>query len=211
MNRDVWDLDWAFEQSLVTLPVNGKPTKLVVTGGKSAIFDAVNRVDGKYEFSKDLGLQNVVASIDPKTGKKIINPALEPQPGRTDIICPHPTGARNWPTTAIRPDVRLSLRAASRQQLHGLQLGRTRRRARSPPAAWTCACGRARNPATTAISAASKPSTSRPGKSSGRSANARRSRAHCWHRPAAWYSAARAIASSAPMTRPTARCYGRWS
>ena len=41
MNRDVWDLDWAFEQSLVTLPVNGKPTKLVVTGGKSAIFDAV--------------------------------------------------------------------------------------------------------------------------------------------------------------------------
>ena len=43
MNRDVWDLDWAFEQSLITLPVNGKPTKLLVTGGKSAIFDAVNR------------------------------------------------------------------------------------------------------------------------------------------------------------------------
>ena len=38
MNRDVWDLDWAFEQSLVTLPVHGKPTKLLVTGGKMAIF-----------------------------------------------------------------------------------------------------------------------------------------------------------------------------
>jgi alcohol dehydrogenase (cytochrome c) len=35
MNRDVWDLDWAFEQSLITLPVNGKPTQLVVNGGKS--------------------------------------------------------------------------------------------------------------------------------------------------------------------------------
>ncbi len=103
MNRDVWDLDWAFEQSLITLPVNGKPTKLVVTGGKSAIFDAVNRIDGKYEFSKDLGLQNIVASIDPKTGKKIIKPALEPQPGRIDIICPASTGARSWPTTAIDP------------------------------------------------------------------------------------------------------------
>ena len=78
MNRDVWDLDWAFEQSLITLPINGKPAKLVVTGGKSAIFDAVNRVDGKYEFSKDLGLQNLVASIDVKTGKKNIKPALEP-------------------------------------------------------------------------------------------------------------------------------------
>jgi alcohol dehydrogenase (cytochrome c) len=103
MNRDVWDLDWAFEQSLITLAVNGKPTKLLVTGGKSAIFDAVNRVDGKYEFSKDLGVQNVVAGIDPKTGKKIIKPALEPKPGRVDVICPASTGARSWPTTAIDP------------------------------------------------------------------------------------------------------------
>ena len=113
MNRDVWDLDWAFEQSLITLPVNGKPTKLVVTGGKSAIFDAVNRIDGKYEFSKDLGLQNLVASIDPKTGRKIIKPALEPQPGRIDVICPASTGARSWPTTAIDPTSELSLCAAA--------------------------------------------------------------------------------------------------
>ena len=103
MNRDVWDLDWAFEQSLITLDVNGKPTRLVVTGGKSAIFDAVNRVDGKYEFSKDLGLQNLVASIDPKSGKKIIKPAFEPQAGRTDVVCPAAAGARSWPTTAYDP------------------------------------------------------------------------------------------------------------
>jgi alcohol dehydrogenase (cytochrome c) len=103
MNRDVWDLDWAFEQSLITLPVNGKPTQLVITGGKSAIFDAVNRIDGKYEFSKDLGLQNLVASIEPKTGKKIIRPRFEPQPGRIDVICPASTGARSWPTTAFDP------------------------------------------------------------------------------------------------------------
>ena len=103
MNRDVWDLDWVFEQSLITLPVNGKPTKLVVTGGKSAIFDAVSAVDGRYQFSKDLGLQNLVASIEPKTGRKIIKPELEPQAGRTDLICPVASGARNWPTTAFDP------------------------------------------------------------------------------------------------------------
>ncbi len=40
MKRDVWDLDWVFEQSLLTVPVNGKPTELVVTGGKTAIFRA---------------------------------------------------------------------------------------------------------------------------------------------------------------------------
>ena len=103
MNRDVWDLDWAFEQALVTVPVNGKPTKLVVTGGKSAIFDAVERADGKYAFSKDLGLQNLVGSIDPATGRKHIKPQLEPLAGRTDLICPTPTGARSWPTTAFDP------------------------------------------------------------------------------------------------------------
>ena len=101
MNRDVWDLDWAFEQSLITLPVNGKPTPLVVTGGKSAIFDAVNRTDGKYAFSKDLGLQNLIASIDPKTGRKYIKPQFAPKAGRTDIVCPAATGARSWPTTAF--------------------------------------------------------------------------------------------------------------
>ncbi len=103
MNRDVWDLDWVFEQSLVTLPQNGKPTKLLVTGGKIAIFDAVNRADGKYAFSRDLGLQNLVASIDPKTGKKNIKPAFEPKAGRVDLICPSASGARSWPATAIDP------------------------------------------------------------------------------------------------------------
>ena len=50
MKRDVWDLDWVFEQSLLTLPVNGKPTELVVTGGKTAIFDAMDRATGKHRL-----------------------------------------------------------------------------------------------------------------------------------------------------------------
>ena len=107
MNRDVWDLDWAFEQLLITLPVHGKPTDLVVTGGKMAIFDAVDRADGKYEFSKDLGLQNLVTAIDPKTGKKIINPAFEPEANKTDFICPNANGARNWPATSYDPATKI--------------------------------------------------------------------------------------------------------
>lgn len=103
MNRDVWDLDWAFEQSLVTLSISGKPMRLLVTGGKSAIFDAVDRADGHYAFSRDLGLQNLVARIDARSGAKLIDPTLEPRSGRTDLICPTATGARSWPTTAIDP------------------------------------------------------------------------------------------------------------
>ncbi len=103
MNRDVWDLDWAFEQVLVTVPLDGKATKLVVTGGKIGIFDAVRSADGKYAFSKDTGLQNLVGSIDPNTGSKNIKPELEPKAGRTELICPTATGGRSWPTTAFDP------------------------------------------------------------------------------------------------------------
>ncbi len=103
MNRDVWDLDWVFEQSLITLPVNGKPADVVVTGGKTAIFDAMDRTTGKYLFSRDLGLQNVVKSIDPVTGKENTNPDLEPAPGKSALLCPNSNGARNWPTTAFDP------------------------------------------------------------------------------------------------------------
>ncbi len=103
MKRDVWDLDWVFEQSLLTLPVNGKPTELVVTGGKTAIFDAMDRATGKHVFSRDLGLQNIVTAIDPGTGEETTNPALEPEPGKTKLLCPNANGARNWPTTAFDP------------------------------------------------------------------------------------------------------------
>jgi PQQ-dependent dehydrogenase (methanol/ethanol family) len=103
MNRDVWDLDWAFEQLLVTLPVHGKPTDLVVSGGKMAIFDALDRANGEYAFSKDLGLQNLVSAIDPKTGRKIIKPAFEPVANKTEFICPNANGARNWPSTSYDP------------------------------------------------------------------------------------------------------------
>ncbi len=103
MKRDVWDLDWVFEQSLLTLPVNGKPAELVVTGGKTAIFDAMDRATGKHVFSRDLGLQNIVTAIDPETGEETTNPALEPEPGKTKLLCPNANGARNWPTTAFDP------------------------------------------------------------------------------------------------------------
>ena len=41
--------------------------------------------------------------IDPVTGEETTNPALEPEPGKTKLLCPNASGARNWPTTAFAP------------------------------------------------------------------------------------------------------------
>ncbi len=103
VRRDVWDLDWVFEQSLVDLDIGGRPRKLVLTGGKIALFDAMDRATGKYAFSRDMGLQNLVLGVDPRTGEKQLNPALAPEAGQAKFMCPSPLGARNWPATAIDP------------------------------------------------------------------------------------------------------------
>jgi len=105
--RDVWDLDWVFEQSLVTVNLNGKPRKLVVTAGKTALFDALDAATGAYVFSRDMGMQNLVTAVDAKTGEKTVNPAVQPEAGKAKLVCPSAFGARNWPATSINPETGL--------------------------------------------------------------------------------------------------------
>jgi alcohol dehydrogenase (cytochrome c) len=103
MPDDQWDLDWAFERQLLRMPVNGQTREVSVTGGKEAIFDANDAKTGQYLFSFDLGLQNVVTSIDPKTGAKTINPKVVPGDGETKTVCPHAGGAKSWLPSSINP------------------------------------------------------------------------------------------------------------
>jgi alcohol dehydrogenase (cytochrome c) len=94
--NDQWDLDWAYERMIVPLPVKGRTTKAIVTAGKMAIIDALDAANGKYLFSIDAGLQNVVKRIDPITGRKETDPDLVPGSGRTATVCPAQNGAKNW-------------------------------------------------------------------------------------------------------------------
>jgi alcohol dehydrogenase (cytochrome c) len=107
MANDQWDLDWAFEHQLIKLPVNGATRTVSVTAGKLAIYDVVDAQTGQYIFSKDLGLQNVVTAIDPKTGAKTINPKVVPGDGETKMVCPHAGGAKNWIPSSYNPDTKI--------------------------------------------------------------------------------------------------------
>jgi alcohol dehydrogenase (cytochrome c) len=100
---DTWDLDYAYERVLVDQPVDGRIRKQVVTVGKLGIIESLDRNTGKFLWSKDTVPQNVVLSIDPKTGKKTINQAVIPQLGKTTMNCPADPGGRGWPATAYSP------------------------------------------------------------------------------------------------------------
>lgn len=100
---EMWDLDEAFERSLIDLAVDGVKRSLVVTIGKIGIMDALDAKTGDFVFARDLGLQNLVTKIDPKTGTRSIDPSLTPAAGRVQSVCPSPEGVRNWLTTAYNP------------------------------------------------------------------------------------------------------------
>lgn len=107
--NDQLDHDWAYERTIVEIQVNGVMRKAVVTGGKLAIFEAMDAATGEYLFSIDLDMQNVVAEIDSSSGNKSLFPRAIPAlddvlsefslPG----ICPDWLGARNMQSTAYNP------------------------------------------------------------------------------------------------------------
>ncbi|HEY4342115.1 MAG TPA: PQQ-binding-like beta-propeller repeat protein [Steroidobacteraceae bacterium] len=93
---DQWDLDWAFERQLINLKIDGVERRVVITSGKIGIYDALDAKTGKFLFSIDLGLENIVTSIDPVTGEKHVNTALYPNDGKIKMVCPHGAGAKNY-------------------------------------------------------------------------------------------------------------------
>lgn len=105
--NDQWDLDWVFERQIVRLPVNGVMRTVIMTSGKQATYDVLDAETGKYIFSKDLGLQNIVTSIDPVTGKKNINPQVMPGDGKTKMVCPHVDGAKSWIPSSYNPNTKI--------------------------------------------------------------------------------------------------------
>lgn len=101
MERDVWDLDWTFERYAYTMQTASGPRRVVGTIGKLGILDILDAKTGKYLSSFDMGLQDLVTDIDPKTGHKTTNPAAEPVDGVFKHICPFAGGVRNWPATSF--------------------------------------------------------------------------------------------------------------
>lgn len=100
---DVWDEDWAYERMIVKNPRGGdKP--VVMTMGKLGILDVVDMKTGKYLWSYDYGIQNLVSSTNPATGLRKFDAAKIPRESDVTSLCPYAGGVRNWPSTSYDPE-----------------------------------------------------------------------------------------------------------
>lgn len=104
MPNDQWDLDWAFERMVFNAGNGAKADRLVITAGKGAVHDVLDAATGKYRYSFDLGLQDLIIAIDPVTGAKTIDRSRAPGDGTIKSTCPHSNGGKNWLPSAMDPD-----------------------------------------------------------------------------------------------------------
>ena len=100
------------------LPVRGQMRTLVVTAGKIGIYDAVEAATGRFVFSIDLGLQNIVTAIDPETGHKTIDTSRIPGDGTVKLVCPHGAGVKNYLPASYNATSKRGVCAAHRS-VHG--------------------------------------------------------------------------------------------
>ena len=117
--RDNWDLDHVFERMLVDVVVAPDPsavrwinpavrpgeTRAVVTGipGKTGLVYTLDRKTGEFLWASETINQNVIADIDPRTGRVAINEALIAKPFQELTVCPSLGGGKDWPAGAYSP------------------------------------------------------------------------------------------------------------
>ncbi|HEU4650940.1 MAG TPA: PQQ-binding-like beta-propeller repeat protein, partial [Croceibacterium sp.] len=99
--NDQYDLDWVFDRVVGTLEVDGQRRRVVITGGKSGIFDAIDARTGRYVKSVDMGIQDYIDRIDPVTGDKHVKAGMDVGRDKGPVfMCPHGGGGRNWSPTS---------------------------------------------------------------------------------------------------------------
>jgi alcohol dehydrogenase (cytochrome c) len=117
--RDNWDLDHVFERYLMDVAVAPDPaevpwinprltpgeTRQVVTGipGKTGLVYTLDRATGEFLWARETLHQNVIADIDPASGRVQVDEARIVDPFEEILVCPSLGGGKNWPAGTYSP------------------------------------------------------------------------------------------------------------
>jgi alcohol dehydrogenase (cytochrome c) len=111
---DPYDYDGTNELVLAELPIDGKPTKVLMQANRNGFFYVLDRASGKFisgtQFARKV---NWASGIDPKTGRPIDTPmtaAVRKTEQQTDFIevWPSAFGGKNWMPMSYDPGRKLA-------------------------------------------------------------------------------------------------------
>jgi PQQ-dependent dehydrogenase (methanol/ethanol family) len=120
--RDNWDMDHVFERVLVETTSRPDPRDVwvanpeattstqLLTGvpGKTGIIWTLDRINGRFVWAQPTVRQNVIASIDARSGRATLDATriLQSPRDRYPEVCPSAYGGKNWPVSAYSPRTR---------------------------------------------------------------------------------------------------------
>jgi alcohol dehydrogenase (cytochrome c) len=105
--NDAWDWDEVSAPLLIDVSnKEGKKIKSLVHAGRNGYLWVLERTDAKVNFVEawPYVMQNVFASIDPKTGRPEYDPSrIMREEGKPVSFCPSVWGGKDWPPEAYSP------------------------------------------------------------------------------------------------------------
>ncbi|WP_374413981.1 PQQ-dependent dehydrogenase, methanol/ethanol family [Novosphingobium colocasiae] len=104
---ETWDYTHTQTITLATLPVDGKPRKVLMQAPKNGFFYVVDRQSGKLLSAKNYVDVNWASGYDLKTGRPIEKPEARYPKGPV-VVTPGALGAHNWQPMAFSPQTGLA-------------------------------------------------------------------------------------------------------
>jgi len=105
---DMWDYDATQSLTLATLPIEGKPRRVILQASKNGYFYVLDRATGQLVSAQNYVPVNWARGIDPESGRPIVNPeALYDRTGKLWVGAPGPSGGHNWQPMSFSPETGL--------------------------------------------------------------------------------------------------------
>ncbi len=106
---DAWDYTATQHIIVTTLEIDGKPRRVVMQAPKNGFFYVLDAATGKFISAEKFGVATWAKSIDPETGRPIIDTEVADYwtKGESKIVFPGSQGSHNWPPMSYNPETGL--------------------------------------------------------------------------------------------------------
>jgi quinohemoprotein ethanol dehydrogenase len=101
-----WDFNSSQDMMLVTLPIDGKPRKLLLHAPKNGFFYVIDRETGKLVSAEKFAKVTWAERVDLATGRPVEAPNARYQNGE-ELMWPGSLGAHSWPPMSFSPQTGL--------------------------------------------------------------------------------------------------------